>query len=98
MADFIDRAKLEAEAWRQWPDEEPSVEMAREIFMAGVDAATAALVAGTTKEWGLTDALGATRRYATEGGARMLHAPGYGKLVSRSALYGPWLPSEGGES
>ena len=96
MADFIDRAKLEADALLRYDYLSPRARAESvDDFMAGVDAALALLDAETTEEWGVEGDHGGiysevfARQYAKDDGKRVLH---------RRVLYGPWLPSEGGES
>ena len=121
MSDFIERAKLEAEAEKRWPlwlptgdyeidredyDEESAkwqnaeAEEQRQAFLAGAAAYAALLDAETTEEW---------RHRRIDGNSEVGIYPG--KLEnrvmdwlqhewmneSRRVLYGPWLPSEGGE-
>ena len=111
MADFIDRAKLEALAEERYPMRLPynrkfeKDAQDRVTFMAGVDAALALLGAETTEEWGVQDRGGGFLvEYDEEADARDIamnsDRPGATisrEVVSRRVLYGPWLPSEGGE-
>lgn len=103
MPDFIDRAKLEAAADEHL--QKPGVRgdynrreyAVRSDFMAGADAVLALLDAETTEEWGVQDSLGVTA-WPTETGARITARNRTGRtLMSRRAIYTPWLPSEGGE-
>lgn len=113
MTDFIDRAKLEALAMDEFPAEhvgydrlppdncgcdECYVRDAKRLaFLAGAAAHAALLDAETTEEWGVRDSLGVTA-WPTETGARVTARNRTGRtLMSRRALYTPWLPSEGGE-
>lgn len=107
LPDFIDRAKLGAladEHTREddiWP-----VRRARRTadFLAGAAAYAALLDAETTEEWGVgpNEAGEPDQFTGTEGTARMVAARDSIRLFpvvvySRRVLYGPWLPSDGGE-
>lgn len=85
MTDFIDRAKLDAEAYERWPKrwestsdevyrpDDPIREPEREAFLAGADAYAALLNAETTEEWGVQDQGGGFLiSYDEEGQARTL--------------------------
>lgn len=97
-SDFIDRAKLEAEAERQATQCPPS-ERADFIdaFRAGAAAYAALIDAETTKEWGVRylDRPNSPSGYLmTEANAREYAAEGMGvALVSRRVLHGTWLPA-----
>ena len=106
MSEFIDRAKLEAEAERRWPSYRTvgfsGAEDRQVAFMAGAAAYAALLDAETTEEWGValpkTPGAGAwptTDRARAVANAKLV---GVDQIVSRRVLYGPWLPSAGGES
>ena len=98
LSEFIDRAKLEAEAERRWPSYRTvgfsGAEDRQVAFMAGAAAYAALLDAETTEEWGVENDVGGVytedlaQKYAAHDGER---------LMKRRVLYGPWLPSEGGE-
>lgn len=104
-SDFVDRAKLEALAEEHAPalnsdDEELTYPRSalrgfkRSSFLAGAAAYAALLDAETTEEWGVENDVGGVytedlaQKYAAHDGER---------LMKRRVLYGPWLPSEGGE-
>lgn len=107
-SDFVDRAKLATLADEYttsdaiWP-----VRRARRKadFLAGVAAYAALLDAETTEEWGVQEVgvmCGERKRVAriTKAGADYLLRKNRElrpEVVSRRVLYGPWLPSEGGE-
>ena len=100
MSDFIDRAKLEALADERYRNDPSSG--AFDAYMQAVDDVIALLDAETTEEWGValpkTPGAGAwptTDRARTVANAKLV---GVDQIVSRRVLYGPWLPSEGGES
>ena len=93
MSDFIDRAKLEAAMLQ--------VDVAhfasKKPLPTVEDYATAVLAlldAEMTEEWGVENDVGGVytedlaQKYAAHDGER---------LMKRRVLYGPWLPSEGGE-
>ena len=92
MSDFIDRAKLEAMADERYRND-PSSD-AFDAYMQAVDDVIALLDAETTDEWGVENDVGGVytedlaQKYAAHDGER---------LMKRRVLYGPWLPSEGGE-
>ena len=95
MSDFIDRAKLQAEAVAYGELMHDRAERrAYHAFMAGAAAYAALLDAETTEEWGVENDVGGVytedlaQKYAAHDGER---------LMKRRVLYGPWLPSEGGE-
>ena len=102
MSDFIYRAKLEADALLRYDYLSPRARAESvDDFMAGVDAVLALLDAETTEEWGValpkTPGAGAwptTDRSRAVANAKLV---GVDQIVSRRVLYGPWLPSEGGE-
>lgn len=99
-SDFVDRAKLEALANERSPHlSGVSKFLAVETFMAGVDATLALLDAETTEEWGVSDnAIPGVHRKFNEGQARAVYQAREDRtLHSRRVIYGPWLPSEGGE-
>ena len=93
MSDFIDRAKLEAAmlqvdvAHFASKKPHPTVEDYATAVLALLDAET-------TEEWGVENDVGGVytedlaQKYAAHDGER---------LMKRRVLYGPWLPSEGGE-
>ena len=93
MSDFIDHAKLEALAEERYPESDLKVFFV-EQFLAGAAAHAALLDAEATEEWGVENDVGGVytedlaQKYATHDGER---------LMKRRVLYGPWLPSEGGE-
>ena len=93
LSDFIDRAKLEALADERYRND-PSSD-AFDAYMQAVDDVIALLDAETTEEWGVENDVGGVytedlaQKYAAHDGER---------LMKRRVLYGPWLPSEGGES
>ena len=104
MTDFIDHAKLEAEA-----DYYTSLMLGRDeriahrAFLAGAAAYAALLDAETTEEWGVRHIsvdgwpsdLAHTSKEAAE---RDLGTCGWNcHLISRRVAVTPWLPSEGGE-
>ena len=101
-SDFIDRAKLEAEADERYRND-PSSD-AFDAYMQAVDDVIALLDAETTEEWGvamygdLTDVITYSRREHAESVLEAHRASGYGyhRVVHRPAP-SPWLPSEGGE-
>lgn len=108
MADFIDRAKLEALAEEYAPEGNFLYLNDRRAFMAGAAAYAALLDAETTEEWGVELNGGEIREWSAEGLARVdarevsTVTDRDGKvtefprrLVSRRLT--PWLPSEGGE-
>ena len=106
MSDFIDRAKLEAEAEKRYPIPEghnPIPGQARrDAFMAGAAAYAALLEAETTEEWGVAypnATWNAAPGYPmVEHLARELVDESEGvALVSRHVVRTPWLPSERGE-
>ena len=92
LSDFIDRAKLEALADERYRND-PSSD-AFDAYMQAVDDVIALLDAETTEEWGVENDVGGVytedlaQKYAAHDGER---------LMKRRVLYGPWLPSEGGE-
>ena len=92
MSDFIDRAKLEALADERYRND-PSSD-AFDAYMQAVDDVIALLDAEATEEWGVENDVGGVytedlaQKYAAHDGER---------LMKRRVLYGPWLPSEGGE-
>ena len=95
LSDFIDRAKLQAEAVAYGELMHDRAERrAYHAFMAGAAAYAALLDAETTEEWGVENDVGGVytedlaQKYAAHDGER---------LMKRRVLYGPWLPSEGGE-
>ena len=104
MSDFIDRAKLEAAmlqvdvAHFASKKPHPTVEDYATAVLALLDAET-------TEEWGVEDTGGGFLvEYDEEADARDIamnsERPGATisrEVVSRRVLYGPWLPSEGGE-
>ena len=107
LSDFIDRAKLEAEAERRWPSYRTvgfsGAEDRQVAFMAGAAAYAALLDAETTEEWGVRHIsvdgwprdLAHTSKEAAE---RDLETCGWNcHLISRRVAVTPWLPSEGGE-
>ena len=107
MSDFIDRAKLEAEAEKRYPIPEghnPIPGQARrDAFLAGAAAYAALLDAETTEEWGVRHIsvdgwpsdLARTSKEAAE---RDLETCGWNcHLISRRVAVTSWLPSEGGE-
>ena len=100
MSDFIDRAKLEAEADERYRND-PSSD-AFDAYMQAVDDVIALLDAETTEEWGVaypTATWNAAPGYPmVEHLARGLVDESEGvALVSRHVVRTPWLPSEGGE-
>ena len=94
MSDFIDRAKLEDAADQWLIEDENWDDRHHESFLAGAAAYAALLDAETTEEWGVENDVGGVytedlaQKYAAHDGER---------LMKRRVLYGPWLPSEGGE-
>ena len=93
LSDFIDRAKLEAAMLQ--------VDVAhfasKKPLPTVEDYATAVLAlldTEATEEWGVENDVGGVytedlaQKYAAHDGER---------LMKRRVLYGPWLPSEGGE-
>ena len=103
MSDFIDRAKLEAEAVAYGELMHDRAERrAYHAFMAGAAAYAALLDAETTEEWGVAypnATWNAAPGYPMEEHlARELVDESEGvALVSRHVVRTPWLPSEGGE-
>ena len=106
LSDFIDRAKLEAEAERRWPSYRTvgfsGAEDRQVAFMAGAAAYAALLDAEATEEWGVAypnATWNAAPGYPmVEHLARELVDESEGvALVSRHVVRTPWLPSEGGE-
>lgn len=100
MSDFIDRAKLEAEADERYRND-PSSD-AFDAYMQAVDDVIALLDAETTEEWGVAypnATWNAAPGYPmVEHLARELVDESEGvALVSRHVVRTPWLPSEGGE-
>ena len=95
MSDFIDRAKLEALAEERYPESDLKVFFV-EQFMAGAAAYAALLDAETTEEWGVQDDRKIPVRVRSLSRAQAIRH-GDEEIVSRRVLYGPWLPSEGGE-
>ena len=92
LSEFIDRAKLEALADERYRND-PSSD-AFDAYMQAVDDVIALLDSETTEEWGVENDVGGVytedlaQKYAAHDGER---------LMKRRVLYGPWLPSEGGE-
>ena len=100
LSDFIDRAKLEAEADERYRND-PSSD-AFDAYMQAVDDVIALLDAETTEEWGVAypnATWNAAPGYPmVEHLARELVDESEGvALVSRHVVRTPWLPSEGGE-
>ena len=110
MADFIDRAKLEAEAEKRYPV--PTAprysELAEQVrlqnaFLAGAAAYAALLDAETTEEWGVrhisVDGWPSDLDHTSKEAAEWdLGTCGWNcHLISRRVVRTPWLPSEGGE-
>ena len=95
MSDFIDRAKLEAAmlqvdvAHFASKKPHPTVEDYATAVLALLDAET-------TEEWGVQDDRKIPVRVRSLGRAQAIRH-GDEEIVSRRVLYGPWLPSEGGE-
>lgn len=96
MPDFIDRAKLEALAEERYPESDLKVFFV-EQFMAGAAAYAALLDAETTEEWGTESQGGYISPAASQLQAEVVAETLRKRAVSRRVLYGPWLPSEGGE-
>ena len=100
MADFIERAKLEALAEERYPESDLKVFFV-EQFMAGAAAYAALLDAETTEEWSHYKPArsGYRNRYPgrKEGNVKPEYMADWIE-ERRRVLYGPWLPSEGGES
>ena len=103
MSDFIDRAKLEAEADQWLIEDENWGDRHHESFLAGAATYAALLDAETTEEWGVRHIsvdgwprdLAHTSKEAAE---RDLETCGWNcHLISRRVAVSPWLPSEGGE-
>ena len=100
LSDFIDRAKLEAEADERYRND-PSSD-AFDAYMQAVDDVIALLDAETTEEWGVAypnATWNAAPGYPmVEHLARELVDESEGvALVSRHVFRTPWLPSKGGE-
>ena len=103
MSDFIDRAKLEAEADQWLIEDENWGDRHHESFLAGAAAYAALLDAETTEEWGVRHIsvdgwpsdLAHTSKEAAD---RDLGTCGWNcHPISRRVAVTPWLPSEGGE-
>jgi hypothetical protein len=102
LSDFIDRAKLEAEADQWLIEDENWGDRHHESFLAGAAAYAALLDAETTEEWGVAypnATWNAAPGYPMEEHlARELVDESEGvALVSRHVVRTPWLPSKGGE-
>lgn len=100
-SEFVDRAKLEAEA-RDYADVGgPELDAeAHRAFLAGAAAYAALLDAETTEEWSHYKPArsGCKNRYPgrKEGNVKPEYMVDWVE-EHRRVLYGPWLPSEGGE-
>ena len=104
MSDFIDRAKLQAEAVAYGELMHDRAERrAYHAFLAGAAAYAALLDAETTEEWGAITVgpqpVGVVSGPLAGGklSAEKMSASGYFAPVSRHGVRTPWLPSEGGE-
>lgn len=100
MPEFIDRAKLEAEALRQFPRDPASRrnKISRDAFLAGAAAYAALLDAETTEEWSHYKPARSGLQVRYPGRREGNVKPEYmDEWTEESRRVTPWLPSEVGE-